>query len=102
MPMDYDDDYDEFKADQLQVQQQQVQQPSSFFGKRSYLGDFGDSLSEKDNCVRECNSDLNCTGLLKCCSNGCGASCTVPIFDGNALNISFIWRTLFLPLDYIA
>jgi hypothetical protein len=30
-------------------------------------------------CDNECRSDLNCRGMTKCCSNGCGTQCVEPI-----------------------
>ncbi|XP_045168888.2 papilin-like [Mercenaria mercenaria] len=32
-------------------------------------------------CVEMCSSDSNCTGYLKCCSNGCGHTCQIPLPD---------------------
>ena len=38
-------------------------------------------VSENNGCEIMCTSDANCTGLLKCCSNGCGADCVLPAFE---------------------
>lgn len=29
-------------------------------------------------CFNECKSDANCTGVMKCCYNGCGFMCEAP------------------------
>lgn len=29
-------------------------------------------------CDEECTNDINCSGVLKCCSNGCGHTCRQP------------------------
>ena len=29
-------------------------------------------------CINRCNSDSDCSGTLKCCSNGCGRTCQRP------------------------
>ena len=29
-------------------------------------------------CVDECQADMDCRGLSKCCSNGCGHVCSEP------------------------
>lgn len=33
-------------------------------------------------CVEECESDSCCKGIKKCCSNGCGHTCQIPIRKG--------------------
>ena len=30
-------------------------------------------------CVELCQDDLNCPGMRKCCSNGCGHTCQKPV-----------------------
>ncbi len=29
-------------------------------------------------CIEGCTDDHSCTGIRKCCSNGCGRECTLP------------------------
>lgn len=29
-------------------------------------------------CVESCEADSECSGVKKCCSNGCGHTCQVP------------------------
>lgn len=33
-------------------------------------------------CIRECRSDSDCVGSAKCCYNGCGRLCFIPIGKG--------------------
>ncbi|XP_046558774.1 sushi, nidogen and EGF-like domain-containing protein 1 [Haliotis rubra] len=35
-------------------------------------------------CVEACTSDANCTGVEKCCSNGCGHTCQQPVYYHNS------------------
>lgn len=32
-----------------------------------------------NNCEQQCINDAHCTMDLKCCPNGCGTSCVVPV-----------------------
>ncbi|KAJ8308387.1 hypothetical protein KUTeg_013261 [Tegillarca granosa] len=32
-------------------------------------------------CVEDCRSDVECSGSMKCCSNGCGHTCQMPASD---------------------
>uniref|UniRef100_UPI00402BD72E WAP four-disulfide core domain protein 18-like n=1 Tax=Arvicanthis niloticus TaxID=61156 RepID=UPI00402BD72E len=31
-------------------------------------------------CVEQCSGDETCPGKMKCCSNGCGHVCKIPVF----------------------
>ena len=33
-------------------------------------------------CIEECSRDMDCKDEQKCCSNGCGHSCVMPIIKG--------------------
>lgn len=35
--------------------------------------------SRAGNCEQECQTDADCAADMKCCYNGCGSSCLVPI-----------------------
>uniref|UniRef100_A0A0M3KHI1 WAP domain-containing protein n=1 Tax=Anisakis simplex TaxID=6269 RepID=A0A0M3KHI1_ANISI len=37
-------------------------------------------------CVMQCTSDAQCSGALKCCSNGCGYECTIATYSLPLLN----------------
>ncbi|KYO21566.1 porwaprin-b [Alligator mississippiensis] len=30
-------------------------------------------------CVEECSNDMDCSGVMKCCFNGCGHVCMNPV-----------------------
>lgn len=36
------------------------------------------SVSNSTRCEQECLTDADCSGDMKCCNNGCGASCIEP------------------------
>ena len=36
------------------------------------------SVSNSTRCEQECLTDADCAGEMKCCNNGCGASCLEP------------------------
>lgn len=36
------------------------------------------SVSNSTRCEQECLTDADCSGDMKCCNNGCGASCLEP------------------------
>ena len=33
-------------------------------------------------CKIKCDTDADCPGLEHCCSNGCGAQCSIPVIEG--------------------
>ncbi|XP_053408337.1 kielin/chordin-like protein isoform X2 [Mercenaria mercenaria] len=39
-------------------------------------------IGDLSNCVDECSDDFSCTGVQKCCSNGCARVCTMPESSG--------------------
>ncbi|XP_006030540.1 scuwaprin-a-like [Alligator sinensis] len=38
-------------------------------------------------CLHGCNTDYDCRGARKCCSNGCGNECMLPL-KGSGLHLS--------------
>ncbi|XP_035304029.1 WAP four-disulfide core domain protein 18-like [Cricetulus griseus] len=34
-------------------------------------------------CLELCSGDESCSENMKCCSNGCGHECTLPVFEGH-------------------
>lgn len=51
------------------------------------------STSNAGTCEEACNSDNSCQGDKKCCSHGCGHSCTNPV---NGEYYYIVYRNLFL------
>ncbi|XP_071838885.1 uncharacterized protein [Apostichopus japonicus] len=50
-------------------------------------------------CVQECSSDANCTGSLKCCSNGCGMTCVDGVIPSESEEVDvpprLVWTEVF-------
>ncbi|CAD5121918.1 DgyrCDS10382 [Dimorphilus gyrociliatus] len=44
----------------------------------TYPTDIYDSDGKDSWCAQECESDIDCSGILKCCQNECGSQCVIP------------------------
>ena len=59
---------------------------------------FGSMVSADNACEIKCHDDSECSGLLKCCSTGCGTECIMPDFKGKDNNkfFSMSWLVVIL------
>lgn len=48
-----------------------------------YDGNPDMAIGHRDWCKKECESDVDCSGILKCCQNECGSNCVVPNLEGD-------------------